>query len=84
MTDILPVGLTARAIIGSGWSCTQPAGPCTRSDALSAGASYSSISLIVSVAANAPASVSNTAVVSGGGETNTGNNTAVDPTTISH
>jgi hypothetical protein len=36
----------------------------------------------VNVALNAPASVINTAAVSGGGEQNTGNNTASDPTTI--
>jgi hypothetical protein len=37
---------------------------------------------MVGVAANAPASVTNTAAVSGGGELNTANNTAADLTTI--
>jgi hypothetical protein len=37
----------------------------------------------VNVASNAPASVTNTATVSGGGETNTSNDTANDVTTIS-
>ena len=36
----------------------------------------------MAVAANAPASVTNTAIVFGGGETNPSNNTATDPTTI--
>jgi regulation of enolase protein 1 (concanavalin A-like superfamily) len=36
----------------------------------------------VNVASSAPASVTNTATVSGGGETNTANDTASDPTTI--
>ena len=36
----------------------------------------------MNVAANAPANVTNTATVSGGGDVNTANNTATDPTTI--
>ena len=46
------------------------------------GSSYPPITLMVAVAANAPASVTNTAVVFGGGEVNPSNNTASDPTTI--
>ena len=49
---------------------------------LAAGASYPLITLAVSVASNAPASVTNTAAVSGGGDVVAGNNTATDPTTI--
>jgi uncharacterized repeat protein (TIGR01451 family) len=82
VTDTLPAGLTATSIAGTGWSCTQPAGPCTRSDALAANATYPSITLTVNVASNAPASVTNTASVSGGGETNTANNQATSLTTI--
>ena len=53
---------------GTGWTCTlTPSLGCTRSDALAAGASYPAITLTVSVAANAPASVTNTAAVTGGG-----------------
>jgi uncharacterized repeat protein (TIGR01451 family) len=80
--DTLPAGLTAASIGGTGWGCTQPAGPCTRSDVLPAGGSYAAITLAVNVAANAPASVVNIATVSGGGEFNTGNDTATDATTI--
>ena len=40
------------------------------------------MTLTVNVAANAPSSVTNTASVSGGGETNTANNTASDPTVV--
>ena len=76
VSDTVPSGLTATAITGTGWNCTQPAGPCTRSDVLAAGASYPGLTLTVNVAGNAPASVTNTATVSGGGETNTGNDTA--------
>ena len=40
------------------------------------------ITLTVNVAANAPASVTNTATVFSGSDTNLSNNTAIDPTTI--
>src|SRR5256885_387926 len=56
---------------------------CTRSDALAASVSYAAITLTVDVATSAPASVTNSATVSGGGDTNTANDTATDPTTIS-
>ena len=82
VTDLIPAGLTLTAINGSGWSCTVPSGSCTRSDALPAGSSYQPITVTVNVAANAPASVTNTAAVSGGGDTTPANNTAADPTTI--
>ena len=80
--DTLPAGLIATAMVGTGWTCTQPAGPCTRSDTLAAGSSYPVLTLTVNVASNAPLSVTNTANVGGGGETNTTNDTASDPTTI--
>ena len=85
MTDTLPTGLTATAIAGSGWTC--PTGSlaspliCTRSDALAAGTSYPSLTLTVSVAASAAASLTNTVAVDGGGELNTANDSARDVTT---
>lgn len=82
VTDTLPAGLVATSMNGSNWNCTQPAGPCARNDALGAGNSYEAITLTVNVACNAVASVTNTAQVSGGGESNAGNNTANDSTTI--
>ena len=54
----------------------------TRSDALVAGASYPVITLTVTVASNAPASVTNSATVAGGGQVNTANDAGNDPTTI--
>jgi uncharacterized repeat protein (TIGR01451 family) len=48
---------------------------------LAASSSYPVITLTVNVASNAPSSVTNTAAVSGGGELNTTNNSANDPTT---
>lgn len=55
---------------------------CQRSTALAGGSSYPQITLTVNVASNAPSSVINSASVSGGGETNTSNDTVTDPTTI--
>lgn len=80
--DSLPAGLTATALSGTGWSCTLGTLTCTRSDALASFASYPSITLTVDVALNAPATVTNVVTVSGGGEVNTANNVAQDPTTI--
>ena len=78
--NILPIGLTATAISGSGWTTNLAALTCTRSDALSAGAVYPPIFVTVTVATNAPATVTNAAVVSGGGDATSG--TASDPTII--
>jgi uncharacterized repeat protein (TIGR01451 family) len=82
LADALPGGLAASAIAGTGWTCTLATLTCTRSDALAAGASYPAVTLTVDVDAAAPASVTNTATVSGGGESNLANDTASDPTTI--
>jgi uncharacterized repeat protein (TIGR01451 family) len=85
MTDSLPTGLTATAISGTGWTCglvTQVPLTCTRSDALPISTSYPVVTLTVNVATNAPLLVTNVAHVSGGGETNTANDTAGDPTVI--
>ena len=81
-TDTLPGGLTATAMSGPGWTCDPSTLTATCSDALAAGGSYPAITLTVSVAANAPANVANGVAISGGGETNTANDTGTDPTTI--
>jgi len=82
VTDTLPSGLTATNITGSGWGCTLATLTCTRSDVLAGSTSYPAITVTVNVANNAAASVINNASVAGGGETNTGNDSASDPTTI--
>lgn len=82
VTNLLPAGLVATAIGGSGWTSDLGALACSRSDALAAGASYPPITVTVNVATNAPASLTNLAVVAGGGETNMANNVAHDPITI--
>lgn len=82
VADVVPAGLVAKGFAGTGWNCAQPSGPCTRSDAVPSGGAYPELTLTVDVLANAPASVTNTASVAGGGDTNPGNNNAGDPTTI--
>ncbi len=69
VTDTVPSGLTATAINGTGWTCPSLTS-CNRADSLAAGASYPPITLTADVAFNAPASVTNTATVSGGGAVN--------------
>jgi uncharacterized repeat protein (TIGR01451 family) len=86
VTDTLPTGLSGVSINGPGWACPTGSLPnpvtCTRSDTLAVGASYPTLTFTVNVAANAAASLTNSAAVSGGGEVNTANNTATDITTI--
>src|SRR6185503_15604234 len=82
VTDTLPAGLTATAMSGTGWSCTLATLTCARSDVLAAGGSYPAITLTVDVSVSAPASLTNTASVSGGGETNAANDSASDATAI--
>ena len=82
VTDSLPTGLTATAMSGTGWTVNLGTLTATRSDALAASASYPPLTLTVNVASNAAASLTNVASVSGGGETNTVNNSASDPTTV--
>jgi hypothetical protein len=79
VAETVPGGLIPTAISGTNWNCTQPAGPCTRTDALAAGTSYRAITMTVSVAPNAPASVTNQANVAGGGAAGSA---GTDPTTI--
>ncbi len=82
VTDTVPTGLTATGIAGTGWTCTASSGPCTRADALGAGASYPAITLTVNVSGSASSSVTNTATVAGGGETNTSNDSVSNVTTV--
>jgi uncharacterized repeat protein (TIGR01451 family) len=76
----LPAGLTATALSGTNWNCTLSPLQCTRGDTLFAGTSFEDITLTVDVANSAPASFTASATVSGGGESNTANDTASDPT----
>jgi hypothetical protein len=77
VTDTIPTGLTLVSMAGTGWTCVTSS--CTRSDVLTAGASYPAITVTVNVASSAPGSVTNAVSVSGGGSA-TAN--ATDTTTI--
>ena len=89
--DTVPAGLAATAATGNGWgggangcAISGQTVTCTRSDQPRRARHLSSaITLTVSVSSTAPASVTNTATVSGGGETNTANDSASDVTLIS-
>jgi uncharacterized repeat protein (TIGR01451 family) len=83
VVDAIPAGLSPTAMGGPGWTVDRATLTATRSDVLAAGASYPPLTVTVDVAANAPASATNVATVSGGGETNTANDTASDATAIS-
>src|SRR5207253_10493098 len=67
-----------------GWSCGIVAQlvTCTRSDALAASATYPAITIAIAVGQAAATPLTNTASVSGGGEVNTGNDSASDVTTM--
>jgi uncharacterized repeat protein (TIGR01451 family) len=80
--DVLPVGLAATGMSGTGWTCTLATLTCTRDDVLGAGAIYPSITLTVNVASGAPASVTNTVTVAGGGELNTVNSSGSDTVSV--
>jgi uncharacterized repeat protein (TIGR01451 family) len=82
VTDTLPAGLRATGMSGVGWTCSAAALSCTRGDVLAPGASYPPVTLTVSVAPNAAASLVNQAFVSGGGDASAGNNSASDATSI--
>ena len=97
VTDTLPVGLTVNGggsgAVASGnaaWTCSSDAASpqvitCTSSAAIASGGGTSVFSLTVSVGvATAPGtnSITNTATVSGGGDSNNTNNSAADPTTV--
>ena len=84
VVDNFPPDLIPTAAAGAGWTCTISANSatCTRSDALAPGASYPPITLTVNVASTAPAVEVNAAVVTGGNDGNSANNTVTDPTTI--
>ena len=71
VTDTVPTGLTPTAAAGTGWSCSieERTVDCARNDVLAVADSYPTITITVDVASGAAASLTNTASVSGGGDT---------------
>jgi uncharacterized repeat protein (TIGR01451 family) len=82
VSNVLPAGLTAASLSGPGWTANLGTLTCSRAENLAPGTAYPPITLVVNVATNAPASITNIAVVSGGGETNLANNVAKDQTVV--
>jgi uncharacterized repeat protein (TIGR01451 family) len=88
VNDNLPSVFTLTSMTGSNWACNLgPPPTCTRSDALpgNTGAgpgAYPPITLTVNVSPTAFTPQTNSAVVSGGGEANTGNDTSNDVTNV--
>ena len=90
VVDTLPTGLsvadgalTLGGTNSANWSCSSTSNviTCTSSTAIAASGS-SVFTFSVNVASNAPLSVTNTATVSGGGQTNTANDSSSDVTSI--
>jgi glycosidase len=71
-----PLGMTVSSMIGSGWTIGSNNLTATRSDALAAGTNFPPLTVNVALAGDAPASLTNSATVSGGGDSTTSNNTA--------
>ncbi len=85
VVDSLPSPeFSAVAISGTGWNCSLGNLTCTTNAAVPPGASLPPITVQVNVNLTASTSVTNVATVSGGGEANTSNDTAMDPTNILH
>ncbi|MFZ9668322.1 MAG: hypothetical protein ACO3CR_00515, partial [Solirubrobacterales bacterium] len=86
VTDTFPSSAFSAITPGaaSGWSCGTSGGPpaltlaCTRSDVLPAGSSYPNIPVTATLVGSPPLQFENTAVVSGGGDSDPRNNTALD------
>ncbi|MFM2295008.1 MAG: hypothetical protein RLZZ350_1421, partial [Verrucomicrobiota bacterium] len=82
LVDSLPSGLAATAISGAGWTTTLGTLTATRADALAVGAAYPTVTITVAIATNVSAFVTNLVTVSGGGDTNSLNNTNTDIATV--
>ena len=78
VTETPPPALTVTALSGSGWTCVVATRTCLRADALAQGGSYPEITVTALLHPNAAGTVVNGAVVTGGGDTDPGNNTALD------
>ena len=84
VNDTLPLGVTPTGAGGTGWSCSiaSQTVSCTDATALAGGTSYPPITVNLNVAQTAPASITNTALVSGGGEINLTNDSSTDTATV--
>ena len=76
VTEQPPTGMTVASMSGDGWTFDAQSLSATRSNSLAPGTSYPSITVGVSVASDAATTLTNVVSVSGGGDVNTGNNSA--------
>jgi len=82
VSSSLPTGLVATAMAGTGWTCVLSTLTCSRSDVLAGSASYPVITLTVKIAANATTPLVPSSTVTGGGESNTANDSVTNSTVI--
>jgi uncharacterized repeat protein (TIGR01451 family) len=84
VTDTLPTSLSFVSATGTGWNCGAfgQLVTCTHAGGIPISGSLPAIDLEVGVDASAVPSVSNTANVSGGGDTGPGNNSDTDVATV--
>ncbi|MBJ7259722.1 MAG: Ig-like domain-containing protein [Chthoniobacterales bacterium] len=83
VTELPPAGMTVTAMTGSGWTIDTNALTATRSGSLATNSSYPPIAVSVAVAENAPSVLTNSVTLSGGGDGNLLNNTAVAAAAVS-
>ena len=82
VVDVLPAGLHAVSMSGSGWTVDLATMTATRSDLLPGMSSYPALTVTVDVDMNATGTLTNLATVSGGGELITSNDNAADSVSI--
>lgn len=84
VNDTLPLGITPTSTTATGWACSISGQTvsCTRSDSLGVGASYPAITITATISPTAPATLTNTATVSGGGDISPLNDTATDVASV--
>jgi uncharacterized repeat protein (TIGR01451 family) len=84
INDTLPLGTTPVSASGTGWTCSVSGQTvsCTRSDSLAGGSTYPAITVTVNVTQAAPATVTNSGVVAGGGDISPLNDTASDVASV--
>lgn len=82
--DTLPFGITPTAASGTGWTCSVSGQTisCTTSNVLAAGANYPSIAVSANVLQSAPATLTNTGTLSGGGDVSPLNDTSTDVASV--
>jgi len=82
VTEQPPAGMTVTSMSGTGWNFDPNTLTVTRPDALAAGASYPPVTVSASLAADAAATLTNMATVSGGRDVSAVNNSAADLVTV--